>query len=48
MEKWVSCKASDKANTSVMAQLNTAHKENLPQNRKYSSVIIQSLIYATQ
>ena len=39
MGKWLNSKAPEKANTSVIAQLNSSHKEKLPENRKYSDVI---------
>ena len=45
---WALFKASQLRNTSVLQQLNNAHKEHVESNRKYLKVIIERLVHNLQ
>ena len=48
MTKWTLSKANDKMNTSVLKQLDSAHKQFVLSNRQYLQVIIEYLMFTTQ
>ena len=48
MTKWALSKVNDKKNTSVLKQLDSAHKQLVLSNRKYLQVIIECLMFTAQ
>ena len=48
MTKWALSKANEKKNTSVLKQLDSAHKQLVLSNGKYLQVIIECLMFTAQ
>ena len=48
MTKWALAKANHKMNTSVLKQIDSAHKQYVFSNRQYLQVIIECLMYNVQ
>ena len=48
MLKWINAKTNAKRKSSVLNQLNVAHKQQVLHNRKYLRIIIESLAYTAQ
>ena len=48
MTKWALSKANDKKNTSVLKQLDSAHKQIVLSNQKNLQVVIECLMFAAQ
>ena len=48
MTKWALFTANQKRNTSVLKQLNSAHKQQVISNRQYLQVTIECLMFAAQ
>ena len=48
MAKWMGLRVNKNKKTSVLAQLESAHKDLVNKNRAYMKVIVESILYTTQ
>lgn len=48
MSKWIQSKVNHNRESSVLAQLDTAHRDMVEKNRAYLKVIIESILYTAQ